>query len=41
MTYLLAAGETETSKDSGEHEITIYNENADSGMSVRQQRTYI
>lgn len=39
--YALAAGESEFPKDSGAHEINIYNETVDSGMSVRQQLTYL
>lgn len=39
--FKLAAGETEIPKDSGAHEINIYNEIVDSGMSVRQQITYL
>ena len=39
--FKLAAGETEIPKDSGDHEINIYNEIVDSGMSVRQQITYL
>ena len=41
MEFKLAAGETELPKDSGAHEINIYNESVDSGMSVRQQITYL
>lgn len=37
----LAAGESEVPKDSGDHEINIYNETVDSGMSIRQQLTYL
>ncbi len=39
--YKLAAGETEIAKDSGDHEIFIYNQTVDTGMSKRQQITYI
>lgn len=37
----LAAGETEVSQDAGDRSIDIYNEVVDSGMSVRQQITYV
>ena len=37
----LAAGETEVAKDSGDHEIFVYNQSVDTGMSKRQQLTYI
>lgn len=39
--FILAAGESEFPKDSGDHEINIYNETVDTGMSVRQQLTYL
>lgn len=39
--FTLAAGESEVPKDSGDHEINIYNETVDSGMSIRQQLTYL
>jgi hypothetical protein len=37
----LAAGETEVAKDSGDHEVFVYNQSVDTGMSKRQQLTYI
>jgi len=39
--FKLAAGETEIAKDSGDHEVFVYNQNVDTGMSKRQQITYI
>ena len=39
--FKLAAGETEIAKDSGDHEIFVYNQTVDTGMSKRQQITYI
>lgn len=39
--FNLAAGETEIAKDSGDHEIFVYNQSVDTGMSKRQQITYI
>ena len=39
--FKLAAGETEMAKDSGDHEIFVYNQTVDTGMSKRQQITYI
>lgn len=39
--FKLAAGETEVAKDSGDHEIFVYNQSVDTGMSKRQQITYI
>lgn len=37
----LAAGETEMAQDVGDRHLDIYNEVVDSGMSVRQQITYV
>lgn len=39
--FKLAAGETEIAKDSGDHEIFVYNQSVDTGMSKRQQITYL
>ncbi len=39
--YNLSAGESEHSRDVGEHSLDIYNDVVDSGMSVRQQVTYV
>lgn len=41
LEVMLAAGESEIPKDSGDHDINIYNETIDTGMSVRQQLTYL
>lgn len=41
MEYKLAAGESEVPKDSGHHDLNQYNVKVDSGMSMRQQVTYI
>ncbi len=41
LAFKLAAGETEIAKDSGDHEIFVYNQTVDTGMSKRQQITYI
>ena len=41
LEFKLAAGETEMAKDSGDHEIFVYNQSVDTGMSRRQQITYI
>jgi hypothetical protein len=41
MEYKLAAGESEVPKDSGHHDLNQYNVKVDSGMSMRQQITYI
>lgn len=41
LEFKLAAGETEVAKDSGDHEIFVYNQSVDTGMSKRQQITYI
>jgi len=41
MEYRLAAGESEVPKDSGHHDLSQYNVKVDSGMSMRQQITYI
>lgn len=39
--FKLAAGQTEAAKDSGDHEVFVYNQSVDTGMSIRQQITYI
>jgi hypothetical protein len=39
--YKLAAGESEAPKDWGHHDLNQYNVIVDSGMSIRQQLTYI
>jgi predicted porin len=39
--FKLAGGETEIPKDSGEHDPSLYNSIVDSGMSMRQQITYV
>lgn len=41
LVFKLAAGETEIAKDSGDHEIFVYNQTVDTGMSKRQQITYL
>ena len=41
MEFKLAGGETEIPKDSGQHDPSLYNEVVDSGMSMRQQISYI
>ncbi|MBN1308532.1 MAG: right-handed parallel beta-helix repeat-containing protein [Chitinispirillaceae bacterium] len=41
LEFKLAAGETEIAKDSGDHEIFVYNQTVDTGMSKRQQITYL
>ncbi|MBN1757025.1 MAG: hypothetical protein JW863_01835 [Chitinispirillaceae bacterium] len=41
LEFKLAAGETEIAKDSGDHEIFVYNQSVDTGMSQRQQITYL
>jgi hypothetical protein len=41
LEFKLAAGETEIAKDSGDHEIFVYNQKVDTGMSKRQQITYL
>jgi len=39
--FTAAIGETETPKDSGDNELDLYNDVVDSGLSVRQQLTYL
>jgi hypothetical protein len=39
--FKLAAGESETPKDSGDHEINVFGDTVDTGFSVRQQLTYM
>jgi hypothetical protein len=41
MEYVLAAGESEIPRDSGHHDLRQYNIEVDSGMSMRQQLTYV
>lgn len=41
LEFKLAAGETEVPQDSGQNDLTLYNEEIDSGMSIRQQMTYL
>jgi hypothetical protein len=41
MEYRLAAGESEMPRDSGRHDLRQYNIKVDSGMSMRQQLTYV
>ncbi|MBD3421864.1 MAG: hypothetical protein GF398_17270 [Chitinivibrionales bacterium] len=41
LEFKLAGGETEVPKDSGDNDITLFNETVDSGMSIRQQLTYV
>ena len=41
MEYVLAAGESEIPRDSGHHDLRQYNVEVDSGMSMRQQLTYV
>jgi hypothetical protein len=41
LEFKLAAGESEIQKDSGTHELNIFNTTVDSGMSIRQQITYV
>ncbi|MBN1129142.1 MAG: right-handed parallel beta-helix repeat-containing protein [Chitinispirillaceae bacterium] len=41
MEYRLAAGESEMPRDSGRHDLRQYNITVDSGMSMRQQLTYV
>jgi hypothetical protein len=41
MEYRLAAGESEIPRDSGHHDLRQYNVEVDSGMSMRQQLTYV
>lgn len=41
MEYRLAAGESEIPRDAGHHDLRQYNVEVDSGMSMRQQLTYV
>ncbi len=41
LDFKIIAAETEIAKDSGDHEIFIYNQTVDTGMSQRQQITYL
>ncbi|MBD3320178.1 MAG: hypothetical protein GF350_03695, partial [Chitinivibrionales bacterium] len=41
LSFKLAAGETEFPKDVGDNDITLYNDTVDTGMSIRQQMTYL
>lgn len=41
MEFKLAAGESERPKDVGQHELDLYNDTVDTGMSLHQQITYI
>jgi hypothetical protein len=41
MEYRLAAGESEIPRDWGHHDLRQYNVEVDSGMSMRQQLTYV
>jgi len=36
-----AFGQSEMAKERGDHELDLYNQNVDSGMSIRQQLTYV
>ncbi len=41
LSFKLSGGETEVAKDTGDHDLSIYNNTVDSGMSLRQQITYV
>lgn len=41
LRFKLTAGQTEVAKDSGDHEVFVYNQSVDTGMSIRQQLTYV
>ncbi|MBD3346098.1 MAG: hypothetical protein GF401_13655 [Chitinivibrionales bacterium] len=41
INFRFAGGETEFPKDVGDNDITLYNDTVDTGMSIRQQMTYL